>query len=90
MVIEAVPKLAKRNSEEDLPAMTREMALLAEREQRTVVTVERAARLVGKSRDTIYRWLEIGKLSGRKVGGRWIIYEDTLEAEWDAGLVERR
>ena len=53
------------------------------------LAVERAARLLGKSKDTIYRWLEEGKLSGRKVGGRWIIYQDSVEAAWEAEVVER-
>jgi len=89
MVLESVPKLllAERKSQPCSEAQV--LALLAEREKRRVVSVALAARLVGRSRDTIYRWLEEGKLSGRKVGGRWIVYQDSIEAEWEAGLVER-
>lgn len=69
--------------------MTEEIALLAVEEKREALTVALAARLVGKSRDTIYRWLDEGRLAGRKVGGRWLVYRDSVEAEWRAGLVER-
>ena len=54
-----------------------------------MLSVARAARLLGKSKDTIYRWLEEGKLSGCKAGGRWIIYQDSVEAAWEAAVVER-
>jgi excisionase family DNA binding protein len=73
------------NEEEALP---QGLALLAAEEKREVVTVALAARLLGKSRDTIYRWMSEGRLAGRKVGGRWIVYRDSVEAEWRAGLVE--
>jgi len=63
-------------------------SLLVAEEQRTAVSTTLAARLLGKSRDTIYRWLAEGRLAGRKVGGRWIVYRDSVEAEWEGGLVE--
>ncbi len=69
-------------------SMTQEMALLAADENRELLTVALAARLLGKSRDTIYRWLAEGRLRARKVGGRWLVYRDSVEAEWKAGLVE--
>lgn len=47
-----------------------------------------AARLLGKSSDTIYRWLDAGRLASRKVGGRWLIYRDSVEAQWSAAVVE--
>lgn len=65
-------------------------AILAEEERREVMSVARAARLLGKSNDTIYRWLAEGQLAGRKVGGRWLIYRDSVEAAWSAGAVERQ
>jgi len=68
--------------------MAKEIALLAAEEKRELVTVATAARLLGKSRDTIYRWLTEERLAGRKVGGRWLVYKDAVEAEWKAGLVE--
>lgn len=69
--------------------MKQEIALLAAEEKREALTVALAARLLGKSRDTIYRWLAEGRLAGRKVGGRWLVYRDSVEAEWRTGLVER-
>jgi len=68
--------------------MTEKLALLAAEENRELLTVAVAARLLGKSRDTIYRWLSEGHLAGRKVGGRWLVYKDAVEKEWKAGLVE--
>ncbi len=62
-------------------------ALLAAEEKRELVTVMQAARLLGKSRDTIYRWLDGGRLAGRRVGGRWLVYKDAVEKEWKAGRV---
>ncbi len=88
MVIEAVPKLTPKKDPEEI-ALKRTLALLADREKREVVTVALAARMLGKSRDTIYRWLEGGRLSGRKIGGRWIVYQDSVEEQWAEGLVER-
>lgn len=91
MVIESVPKLARRKRPGDAErSLAKELALLAEQEQREVLTVSLAARLLGKSTDTIYRWLEEEKLSGRKIGGRWIIYRDSVQAVWEAGRVERQ
>ncbi|MBI4461458.1 MAG: helix-turn-helix domain-containing protein [Acidobacteria bacterium] len=69
--------------------MAKEIALLAAEEKRELLTAALAARLLGKSRDTIYRWLGEGRLAGRKVGGRWLVYRDAVEAEWQAGVVER-
>ncbi len=92
MVIESVPKFAggRKDEPKERPQnFQQELALLAAEEKRAVLSVARAGRLLGKSKDTIYRWLEEGKLSGRKVGGRWIIYHDSVEAAWEAGLVER-
>lgn len=76
------------SSGEDKRTMTEKMALLAAEEKREALTVALAARLLGKSRDTIYRWLAEGRLAGRKVGGRWLVYRDSVNAEWEAGLVE--
>ncbi|MGH9804498.1 MAG: helix-turn-helix domain-containing protein [Candidatus Acidiferrales bacterium] len=53
------------------------------------MTVLQAAQLLGKSRDTIYRWLNEGRLAGRRVGGAWLVYRDALDDEWSAGLVEK-
>ncbi len=89
MVIESVPKFVggRKDEPKERPQnFQQELALLAAEEKRTVLSV---ARLLGKSKDTIYRWLEEGKLSGRKVGGRWIIYQDSVEAAWEAEVVER-
>ena len=69
--------------------MAEKIAQLAAEEKREALTVALAARLLGKSRDTIYRWLDEGRLAGRKVWGRWLVYRDSVEAEWGAGLVER-
>ena len=65
------------------------MGLLAQGEKRAAITVLQAARLLGKSRDTIYRWLNEGRLAGRRVGGAWLVYRDSLDDEWSAGLVEK-
>jgi excisionase family DNA binding protein len=65
-------------------------AVLVREEKREAMSVARAARLLGKSDDTIYRWLAEGQLGGRKVGGRWLIYRDSVEAAWSAGAVERQ
>lgn len=65
------------------------LPMLATQERRATVTAALAAKLLGKSRDTIYRWMEQGKLSGRKIGGRWYVYRDSIEAEWNENLVER-
>jgi excisionase family DNA binding protein len=69
------------------PGLEERRALLAEEEKRELVTVLQAGRLLGKSRDTIYRWLEEGRLEGRKVGGRWLVYRDAVEKEWKVGRV---
>ncbi len=66
------------------------LPMLANQEQRQAVTPSLTAKLLGKSRDTIYRWLESGKLSGRKIGGRWYVYRDSIDAEWNECLVERK
>ncbi len=63
-------------------------SLLAAEEKRAVVTPTVAAKLLGKSSDTIYRWLNEGRLAGRRVGGRWMVYRDSVEQEWRQGLVE--
>lgn len=84
-MIPVVPRYGERE-EESVP---RGVALLAAEEKREVVTVALAARLLGKSRDTIYRWMNEGRLAGRKVGGRWIVYRDSVEAEWRTGLVQQ-
>lgn len=91
-MIHSVPKL-KAGSEgesehEGTRAMAKKTALLAAEEKREFVTVATAARLLGKSRDTLYRWLTEGRLAGRKVGGTWLVYKDAVEAEWKSGLVE--
>ncbi|HKZ52611.1 MAG TPA: helix-turn-helix domain-containing protein [Candidatus Acidoferrales bacterium] len=83
-MIPVVPPYGEREEE----AGPKGVALLAAEEKREVVSVALAARLLGKSRDTIYRWMSEGRLAGRKVGGRWLVYRDSVEAEWRAGLVE--
>jgi excisionase family DNA binding protein len=87
MMIPSVPRFEGKGGEEN-EAIPKGMALLAAEEKRPVVTVALAARLLGKSRDTIYRWMNEGRLAGRKVGGRWLVYRDSIEAEWRVGLVE--
>ena len=84
-----MPKLPADPQAEESRTMTEEIALLAAEEKREALTVALAAQLLGKSRDTIYRWLGEGRLAGRKVGGRWLVYRDSVEAQWQAGLVER-
>lgn len=81
-----IPGFPKVASEED--DVTAREALLTRQENRPVLSVTRAARLLGKSTDTIYRWLNAGRLSARKVGGRWLIYRDSVEAQWSADVVE--
>lgn len=83
------PQLQLESKEETFPVRA-DLGLLVAGEKREAMTVALAARLLGKSRDTLYRWLNEGRLAGRKVGGRWIVYRDAVEAEWRAGLVERR
>lgn len=85
-MIPVVPPYGEREKE----GVPEGVALLAAEEKREVVTVALAARLLGKSRDTIYRWMNEGRLAGRKVGGRWIVYRDSVEAEWRTGLVQSR
>ncbi|MFQ5664647.1 MAG: helix-turn-helix domain-containing protein [Terriglobia bacterium] len=87
MVIYPVPKFKPKQREEN-GALAPPKALLAAEENREVLTVALAARLLGKSPDTIYRWLSEGRLAGRKVGGRWLVYRDSVDVEWRAGLVE--
>jgi excisionase family DNA binding protein len=81
-----IPGFPKVPSDED--DVTAGEALLATQENRPVLSVTRAARLLGKSTDTIYRWLNAGRLSARKVGGRWLIYRDSVEKQWSAEIVE--
>jgi excisionase family DNA binding protein len=93
-MIHSVPKLKRPGSSEGeserevTRAAAAKMALLAAEEKREFVTVATAARLLGKSRDSIYRWLTEGRLAGRKVGGTWLVYKDAVEAQWKAGLVQ--
>lgn len=93
-MIPGLPRPGRAKSSEGNPtgkdegAMAKETSLLAAEEKREVLTAGAAARLLGKSRDTIYRWLTEGRLAGRKVGGQWLVYRDSVEAEWQAGLVE--
>ena len=93
-MIHSVPKLKHpagtegKPTGEDAKGMAKEIALLAAEEKRELLTVATAGRMLGKSRDTIYRWLTEGRLAGRKVGGRWLVYKDAVEAEWKGGLVE--
>jgi len=83
-MIPVVPPYGDREKQ----SVPKGVALLAAEEKREVVTVALAARLLGKSRDTIYRWMNEGRLAGRKVGGRWIVYRDSIDTEWRTGLVE--
>ena len=87
-MIYPVPKLAAASREDNLTT-TERMALLAATEKRELVTVAMAARLLGNSRDTLYRWLNEGRLEGRKVRGRWLVYKDAVEKAWKEGLAER-
>lgn len=87
MVIHPVPIYAARPKEE-ARSTAEATAQFAADEKRELVTVLQAARLLGKSRDTIYRWLTEGRLEGRKVGGRWLVYRDGVEEQWRAGFVE--
>lgn len=89
MVIDPVPSYVAQPKEEG-GSSAAARAQLAAAEKRELVTVLQAARLLGKSRDTLYRWLTEGKLAGRKVGGRWLVYRDAVEKHWDSGLVEPR
>ena len=74
-MIHSVPKLKRpagtegNPTGEDAKGMAKEIALLAAEEKRELLTVATAGRMLGKSRDTIYRWLAEGRLAGRKVGG---------------------
>ena len=86
-VISPPQKIAKKSLES--PGFEEKRALLAQEEKRELVSATTAGQLLGKSRDTIYRWLTEGRLSGRRVGGRWLVYKDTVEKEWEAGLVGR-
>ena len=89
-----MPKFEHRQSaegecgREEKKSMAEKLALLGAEEKREMLTVALAARLLGKSRDTIYRWLAEGRVAGRKVGGRWLVYRDSVEAKWEKGLVE--
>lgn len=62
--------------------------LLAEQD-RDLLDADTTARLLGKSRQSVYRYLEEGRLAGRKVGGRWHVYRDAVDRWWEAGLVEQ-
>lgn len=66
-----------------------QLPLLAEQDDRDLVDVALAARLLGKSRPSIYRYLEEGRLGGRKVGARWYVFRDAIDRWWDAGLIEQ-
>lgn len=72
------------------PRRRRRLGLLVAKEKREATTTALAAQLLGISKDTLYRWLNEGRLSGRKVGGRWIVYRDSVEEEWGSGVVESR
>ena len=63
--------------------------LLAEQEEDDLVDVALAARLLGKSRPSIYRYLEEGRLGGRKIGGRWYVSRAAVDRWWEAGLVQQ-
>ena len=58
--------------------------LLAELEERDLLEVREAARLLGKSPQSIYRYLEEGRL-----GGRWYVHRDAVDLWWERGLVEQ-
>lgn len=72
--------MARGKPDEKLP-------LLAEQDERDLLDVTAAARLLGKSRPSIYRYLEEGRLGGRKIGARWYVFRDTVDRWWEAGLV---
>jgi excisionase family DNA binding protein len=44
-----------------------------------LLTAPQAARRTGKSRHTIERWARTGRIRGRLVGGRWLIYAASLD-----------
>ncbi|MFQ5817920.1 MAG: helix-turn-helix domain-containing protein [Terriglobia bacterium] len=72
--------MARRKPAEPVP-------LLAEQDEGDLVDTATAARLLGKSRPSIYRYLEEGRLGGRKVGGRWYVFREAVDRWWEAGLV---
>lgn len=45
-----------------------------------LLTTEEAADTLRVSTRTIYSWLKEGKLSGQRVGRKWLIEEDELRA----------
>jgi excisionase family DNA binding protein len=53
------------------------------------LTVDKAARRLGRSIEQVRRYLREGKLGGRRIGQQWFIEEDAL-ADWQAGRRERR
>ena len=56
--------------------------------QRPLLSVARAAELLGVTESTAYRWLRQGDLPGAvRVGGRWYVRRRVLEA-WMYGELE--
>lgn len=49
-----------------------------ERTQNDLLTVLDVCALYGKSRRTIYRWMEQGKLKGKKLGGQWVFTREAV------------
>jgi len=48
------------------------------------VTVDEAARRLGRSIEQVRRYLREGRLRGQRIGGQWFVEESALD-EWRAG-----
>ena len=53
------------------------------RTQSDLLTVLDVCALYGKSRRTVYRWMEQGKIKGEKLGGQWVFTREAV-----AGLLK--
>jgi excisionase family DNA binding protein len=47
------------------------------------LTVEQAAELLQVHPNTVYLWLQDGKLAGAKIGGTWRIRRSDIDAFWE-------
>ena len=47
-------------------------------DEREVVDLAEATRILGTSKPTLYRWLRAGRIRGFKAGGQWRFYRDDL------------
>jgi len=48
-------------------------------EERTVVSMDEAIKLLNTTRPTFYRWLRSGKVKGMKAGRQWRFYREDIE-----------